>query len=159
MQSINPNPTVTLTQKHQTPNPYEAKFGYSRAIRKGPLIFVSGTTSILPATGKVACPDSAYEQTRVIFEEIFRAVKALGGRGSDVVRVRMFVTRDQDTGDVGRGMKEAFAGLLLEGDGVLTQAGVGGVKEVAEPAATMIVGARFVDPDMKVEIEADAVVL
>jgi len=63
----------------------------------------------------------------------------LGGKKEDITRIRMFVTHIEDTGAVGRAMKEVL------GD-------VG-------PAATMIVGSRFVDENMKVEIEADAVVL
>ncbi|KAG2009530.1 hypothetical protein CC2G_012454 [Coprinopsis cinerea AmutBmut pab1-1] len=130
--------THTQVQKHTTSNPYEAQFGYSRGVRKGPFIFISGTTSIDPSTGVLLHPTSAYLQSIQIFQEIIRAVEALGGKKEDVVRVRMFVTRDEDTGEVGRALKEAL------GD-------VG-------PAATMIVGARFVREEMKVEIEADAVV-
>ncbi|KAG5638740.1 hypothetical protein H0H81_010550 [Sphagnurus paluster] len=129
----------TPTQRHRTANPYESEFGYSRAVRRGPFIFVSGTTSIDPATGAVQHPESAFRQAQAIFAEIVRAVEALGGKRADVVRVRMFVTADEDSGDVGRAMKEALG-------------------EVA-PAATMIVGAKFVSPEMKVEIEADALVL
>lgn len=126
-------------QRHTTNNPYEAQFGYSRAVRKGPFIFVSGTTSIDPVSGQLRHPGSAYNQARAIFDEIVQAVMVLGGQKSDVVRVRMFVAEDEDTGSVGKALKEAL------GD-------VG-------PAATMIVGARFVSAGMLVEIEADAVVL
>lgn len=132
-------PTNQTYKKHQTSNPYEAKFGYSRAVRKGPFIFVSGTTSISPSTGEVLHPDSAHDQTTQIFSEIVNAVEALGGGKQDITRIRMFVTHDGDTAAVGAAMKEVL------GD-------VG-------PAATMIVGARFVDEKMRVEIEADAVVL
>ncbi|KAG6838556.1 hypothetical protein C0991_010710, partial [Blastosporella zonata] len=128
-----------ISQRHQTSNPYEVEFGYSRAVRRGPFIFVSGTTSIDPTTGAVQHPESAYQQAQATFSEIVRAIEALGGTREDVTRVRMFVTAEEDTGDIGRALKESF------GD-------VG-------PAATMIVGAKFVRPEMKVEIEADAVVL
>ncbi|OBZ67718.1 hypothetical protein A0H81_12169 [Grifola frondosa] len=76
-------------QRYQTANPYEQEFGYSRAVRRGPFIFVSGTTSIDPASGKLLHPESAYEQARTIFAEIFKAIGALGGTKADVVRVRM----------------------------------------------------------------------
>ena len=66
-------------------------------------------------------------------------MEALDGTKEDVVRVRIFVTRDEDSGEVGRALKEVF------GD-------VG-------PPATMILGVRFVSEEMKVEIEADAVIL
>ncbi|KAG6860791.1 hypothetical protein C0995_007597 [Termitomyces sp. Mi166 len=130
---------MTQTQRYTTANPYEAQFGYSRAVRRGPFIFVSGTTSVDPTTGVVQHPGSAHEQALKIFYEIIRAIEALGGTRQDVMRIRMFVTADEDTNDVGRALKENF------GD-------VG-------PAATMIVGAEFVRAEMKVEIEADAVVL
>lgn len=125
--------------KHKTSNPYEEKFGYSRAIRRGPFIFVSGTTSIDTATGQVLHPTSAYNQALKIFSEITLAIEALGAKKEDVVRVRMFVTADEDGEDVGRALKESFGDIW--------------------PAATMILGARFIAPEMKVEIEADALVL
>ncbi|KAF5377975.1 hypothetical protein D9615_006669 [Tricholomella constricta] len=127
------------TQRYQTANPYESKFGYSRAVRRGPFIFVSGTTSIDTTTGTVLHQESAYHQALKIFSEIVSAVEALGGTRQDVMRIRMFVTAGEDSGEVGRALKEAFG-------------------EVG-PAATMILGARFVSPEMKVEIEADALVL
>ena len=123
---------------HRTPNPYEDKYGYARAVRRGPFVFVSGTTSIDPATGLVQYPESAYLQAQAIFSEITRAVEAVGGRKEDIVRVRMFVTVGEDSDDVGRALKESLGGVA--------------------PTATMIVGARFVLTEMKVEIEADAVV-
>ncbi|KAG6919260.1 hypothetical protein DXG01_008056 [Tephrocybe rancida] len=130
---------MSQTTRYNTSNPYEAKFGYSRAVRRGPFIFVSGTTSIDPTTGTVQHPESVYQQAMATFSEIVRAVEALGGTRQDVMRVRMFVTADEDTDDVGRALKENFG-------------------EVG-PAATMIVGARFVSKEMKVEIEADAMVI
>ncbi|KAL7277111.1 hypothetical protein ACG7TL_008956 [Trametes sanguinea] len=126
-------------RRFQTANPYEKLFGYSRAVRRGPYIAVSGTTSIDPVSGDLRHPGSAYDQARAIFSEIIRAVEGLGGSAQDIMRVRMFVTEGKDADDVGRALREAL------GD-------VG-------PAATMIVGARFVSSEMLVEIEADAVVL
>ncbi|RDB14859.1 hypothetical protein Hypma_016352 [Hypsizygus marmoreus] len=131
--------TTQNSQKFHTSNPYEKQFGYSRAVRRGPFIFVSGTTSIDGTTGVLLHPESAYEQERQIFAEIVGAVEAVGGTREDVVRVRMFVTADEDSGDVGRALKESFGAV--------------------GPAATMILGAKFVDAQMKVEIEADAVML
>ncbi|KAG5338929.1 hypothetical protein C0989_005563 [Termitomyces sp. Mn162] len=129
---------MTQTQRYATANPYEAQFGYSRAVRRGPFIFVSGTTSIDPATGVVQHPESTYEQALKIFSEIMRAIEALGGNRQDVMRVRMFVAADEDIDDVGRALKENFGDI--------------------GPAATMIVGAQFVRAEMKIEIEADAIV-
>ena len=129
----------TQMQRHKTGNPYEDKFGYSRAVRKGPFIFVSGTTSIDTASGKVLHPKSAYDQTLKIFAEIVLAIETLGGAKSDVVRLRMFVAQEKDGEGVSRALKEVFG-------------------EVA-PTATMVFGMSFVSADMRVEIEADAVVL
>ena len=131
--------TSTPTRRHKTSNPYEDKFGYSRAVRKGPFIFVSGTTSIDTSTGKVLHPKSAYDQTLVIFTEIVLAIEALGARKADVVRLRMFVKEEKDGEGVSRALKEVFGSVA--------------------PTATMLFGLGFVNPDMKVEIEADAVVL
>ena len=126
-------------QRHKTGNPYEDKFGYSRAVRKGPFIFVSGKTSIDTASGKVLHPKSAYDQTLKIFAEIVLAIETLGGAKSDVVRLRMFVAQEKDGEDVSRALKEVFGDVA--------------------PAATMVFGMSFVSADMRVEIEADAVVL
>ncbi|EIN07846.1 YjgF-like protein [Punctularia strigosozonata HHB-11173 SS5] len=126
------------TYRFSTGNPYEARFGYSRAVRRGPFICVSGTTSISAESGEIQHPDNAFDQATVIFAEILRAVEALGGAKEDIIRVRMFVTRHEDTDDVGRALRLAFAN--------------------SGPAATMIVGSRFIEEAMKVEIEADAIV-
>lgn len=126
-------------RNYQTANPYEAQFGYSRAVRRGPFIFVSGTTSIDPTSGQLLHPASAHDQAVTAFAEILKAVSSLGGKKEDVVRVRMFVTSDEDSGSVGQALKESLGDVA--------------------PAATMIIGARFVSSEMKVEIEADAVVL
>lgn len=125
--------------RYQTCNPYEQEFGYSRAVRRGPFIFVSGTTSIDPNTREILHPTSAYHQAIRIFEEIITAVEAVGGNKIDIVRVRIFVTAREDAGDVGRALKEVFGDI--------------------GPAASMIIGANFVAPKMLVEIEADAVIL
>ncbi|KDR82969.1 hypothetical protein GALMADRAFT_238678 [Galerina marginata CBS 339.88] len=129
----------TVTQRHRTPNPYEEKFGYSRAVRKGPFIFVSGTTAIDTGTGKVLFPKSAYDQTLKVFSEIVLAIEALGGTKTDVVRIRMFVAEEKDAEGVSRALKEVFGSVA--------------------PAATMVFGLRLINPDMRVEIEADAVIL
>lgn len=74
-----------------TGNPYEAKFGYYRAVRKGPFIVVSGTTSLDPTTSHLLHVGNAKEQAIAAFTEAIKAVLQLDGRKSDVVRVRMFV--------------------------------------------------------------------
>ncbi len=132
-------PASPGSQRFQTANPYEKEFGYSRAVRRGPYIAVSGTTSIDPVSGQLRHPGSAYDQARAIFVEIVKAVEGLGGTANDIIRVRMFVMHGSDADSIGKALKEALG-------------------EVG-PAATMIVGAQFVSSEMLVEIEADAVVL
>lgn len=107
-------------------------------MRRGPFIIVSGTNSLDPSTGEVLYPTSAYHQALRIFTEIFAAVEALKGSKQDIVRVRVFVTVESHITSVGKALKE-----------VLGEVG---------PAATMIVGAKFISSKMLVEIEADAVV-
>ena len=130
---------MEIRMNHRTANPYESLFSYSRATRRGPFIYISGTTSIDPASGQLLHPESAYKQALAIFAEIVRAVEAVGGRKEDIVRVRMFVTANEDTQAVGQALKESLGDI--------------------QPAATMIVGPRSVMPEMRVEIEADGIVL
>jgi enamine deaminase RidA (YjgF/YER057c/UK114 family) len=105
---------------------------------------VSGTTSIDPSNSSVEGlsvlhPTSAYHQTRAIFDEIIKVVERLDGRRSDIVRVRMFVVSDEDVEDVGRALKDVFGDI--------------------RPTAWMVIGLRLVAPELKVEVEADAIVL
>ncbi|KAI0765864.1 YjgF-like protein [Trametes elegans] len=136
---MSPQSSTTLSLHCQTANPYEKLFGYSRAVRRGPFIAVSGTTSIDPVSGVLRYPGSAYDQTRVTFDEIIRVVEQLGGTAPDIIRVRIFVTDAADTDNVGKALKEVLGEV--------------------RPAATMIVGPKFVSEEMLVEIEADAVVV
>lgn len=129
---------MDTVQRYRTANPYEKAFGYCRALRKGPFIFVSGTTAVDLTTGQVAHPSSTYQQALKAFKEIVVAVESLGGNKADIVRVRMFVTHENDATEVARALKEELGEV--------------------EPTATMILGAKFVSPDMRVEIEADVVV-
>ena len=108
-------------------------------MRRGPFVFVSGTTSIDPKTGEMLHVGSASLQSQQIFGEIIKAVQRLGGKKDDITRVRMFVTSQEDARYVGEVLKDSLGDI--------------------GPAATMIIGAKFVSSDMLVEIEADAVVL
>lgn len=127
------------THVHRTANPWEQKFGYARAVKRGPFVAVSGTTAISPSTGELQHPESGYLQTRATFDEILAALTALGASKEDIIRVRMFVAAQEDSGDVARAMREVM-----------------GAHDAF--AATMICGVGFVDSAMKVEIEVDAVV-
>jgi enamine deaminase RidA (YjgF/YER057c/UK114 family)/phenylpyruvate tautomerase PptA (4-oxalocrotonate tautomerase family) len=116
---------------------WEAIVGYSRAVRVGELVFVTGTTGFT-ADGGHADADDAYAQARQALENIGRALAQLGVGFEHVVRTRMFVTdiaRDWEA--IGRAHAEAFGG--------------------ARPATSMIEARALIEPWMRVEIEVDAV--
>jgi isochorismate pyruvate lyase len=117
--------------------PWEDVVGYCRAIRAGNSIYVTGTAPV-DDDGKVFAPGDAYGQARRCLDLIERALRDLGADRSRIVRTRMFVTDISRWEDFGRAHKEFF------GDG--------------RPAATMVEVRALVDPEMLIEIEADAVV-
>jgi enamine deaminase RidA (YjgF/YER057c/UK114 family) len=121
-------------QRISSGSPFEPTIGFSRALRAGDRVFVSGTGPVLPGGG---CPDDAGAQARRCFEIIEAALVEAGAALSDVVRTRMYLTSADDGAAVG-----AVHGELL-----------GHVR----PAATMVVVAGLLDPAWKVEIEAEAV--
>ena len=110
--------------------------GYSRAVRVGSIITVSGTTAITP-DGKVLHPGEAGPQARVVLERIAAALHSLGASLSDVVETRVFVTSMDKWEDVGRVHGEVFGTI--------------------KPATAMIEVSRLIDPAMAVEISAMAV--
>jgi enamine deaminase RidA (YjgF/YER057c/UK114 family) len=114
---------------------FEKRVGYSRAVRVGQHIWVSGTAPIMP--GDADPPTGAYEQALVCLEIIGRALADAGASLDDVVRTRIYVTRAEDIDAVGRAHGEAFG--------------------QARPATTGIVTA-LLDPRWLVEIEAEAIV-
>ncbi|MGH3002103.1 MAG: RidA family protein [Gaiellaceae bacterium] len=115
---------------------FEDRVGYSRAVRVGDRVWVSGTAPIMP--GDADPPAGAYEQATVCLEIIARALAEAGARLDDVVRTRIYVTDARFIDDVGRAHGEAFA--------------------TARPATTGIV-TQLLDPRWLVEIEAEAVIL
>lgn len=116
--------------------PWEARVGYSRAVRVGPHVWVAGTTAMTP-TGLVGRGD-AYRQARQALETIERALGEAGSTLADVVRTRMYVTDLARWEEVGRAHGEAFGEI--------------------RPAATLVQVAGLVDPEMLVEIEAETYV-
>lgn len=115
---------------------FEQRVGYSRAIKVGDHVWVSGTAPIMP--GDADPPDGVYEQARVCLGIIARALEEAGATLDDVVRTRIYVTSADDIDDVARAHGEAFAN--------------------ARPATTGIVTA-LLDPRWRVEIEAEAVIV
>lgn len=120
--------------RYRSASPYESLVGFSRAVRRGAHIAVSGTAPI-GADGETV-DGGAYEQAKRCFEVILEAVEALGGTREDVVRTRMFVIDASDWDAVGRAHGEAFGEVY--------------------PAATLVVVKGLLDPRWRVEIEADA---
>jgi enamine deaminase RidA (YjgF/YER057c/UK114 family) len=114
---------------------FEDRVGYSRAVRVGRSVWVSGTAPIMP--DDVDPPDDPYEQARLCLQIIERALAEAGAGLDDVVRTRIYVTRPGDIDEVGRAHREAFS--------------------TARPATTGIVAA-LLDSRWLVEIEAEAVI-
>ncbi|CAB4704025.1 MAG: RidA family protein [Actinobacteria bacterium] len=114
---------------------FEDRVGYSRAVRVGSHVFVSGTAPIMPDDADP--PSGAYEQAVRVIEIAAAALAEAGSSLADVVRTRIYLTDAADIDEVGRAHGEAFA--------------------TARPATTGIVTA-LLDPRWKVEIEFDAVI-
>ena len=113
---------------------FEQRVGYSRAVRVGTHVWVSGTAPIMPGDGDP--PDGAYEQAQVCLEIIGRALEEAGATLDDVVRTRIFVTDRSFVPEVMRAHGEVF--------------------DHARPACTGIV-TELLDPRWLVEIEAEAI--
>jgi enamine deaminase RidA (YjgF/YER057c/UK114 family) len=114
---------------------WEARVGYSRAVRVGPLVEVSGTTA-LDRSGELVGEGDAYRQAVQALANIVAALERLGGTAADVVRTRMYVTDIEDWEAVGRAHAEFFG--------------------EARPATSLVEVSRLIDPRMRVEIEARA---
>jgi len=117
--------------------PWEARVGYCRAVRTGPHIAVSGTAPV-GDNGEVVAVGDAYLQAKRCIEIIERALQEAGAGLEHVVRTRMFVTDISRWEEIGRAHGEAFGNI--------------------RPATAMVEVSALIDPDMIVEIEADAYV-
>lgn len=113
-------------------SPFEPIIGFSRAVRVGNAVHLAGTGPV------GADKEDAAGQTRRVFEIAGRALAEAGASFDDVVRTRMFLTHVEDWEAVGRVHGEFFSKV--------------------RPAATMVVVARLLNPDWRIEIEMDAVI-
>ena len=117
--------------------PWEAVVGYSRAVRVGPFVAVAGTAAS-DSEGKVIGKGDPYAQAVAILAKIEAALREAGASMSDVVRTRIFVTDIGHWEQIGRAHGEVFGAI--------------------RPACTLVAVSGLVDPEMLVEIEADAVI-
>jgi enamine deaminase RidA (YjgF/YER057c/UK114 family) len=125
---------LTERRRIRSGSPFEDRYGFSRAVRVGDRVLVSGTAPIWPDG---SCDPDPAAQARRCLEIILDAIREVGGRPEDVVRTRMYVTSAGVADAVGGAHGEAFGEV--------------------RPVATMVVVAGLLDPRWHVEIEAEAI--
>jgi enamine deaminase RidA (YjgF/YER057c/UK114 family) len=114
--------------------PWESVIGYSRAVKAGPYVHVSGTTATVD--GELQHKGDAYGQAKVAYSIIEKALAQVNYSLTDVVRVRIYLKDENDMDAVGKANGELFSEI--------------------RPAATILAGLKFINPEMLVEIEVDA---
>lgn len=125
-------------QQISTGTPWEPIVGYSRAVRVGSHIAVSGTTAT-DSSGAVVGDGDPYTQTRQALRNVEEALRALGAGMHHVVRTRMFVRDIAQWEEIARAHGEIFGEI--------------------RPATSLVEVSRLIDPRMLIEIEADAILL
>ncbi len=124
-------------QNYSTGTPWEPVVGYSRAVRVGQFVYVSGTTAT-DAAGNIVGPGDARRQTEQALANIASALAAVGAELKHVVRTRIFVADIDDWEAIGRAHGAVFGEI--------------------RPVTSMVEVARLINHEMLVEIEADAVI-
>jgi enamine deaminase RidA (YjgF/YER057c/UK114 family) len=125
-----------LRQNVSSNSPYEPVIGFSRAVRAGNNVYVSGTVG--PRTDGNVIAGGAYDQAKQAIANIAASLEQAGASLDDVVRTRIYLVNAEDTDDVGRAHREALGHIM--------------------PAATLVIVKGLASPEMLVEIEADAVI-
>jgi enamine deaminase RidA (YjgF/YER057c/UK114 family) len=126
---------MTKRTNYQTGAKWESIVGYSRAVRIGNIIEVSGTVAI--ENGQIIGQNDPYLQSKKIIEILIRSVEQLGGTKEDIIRTRCYVTNIDQWEDVGRAHVEAFSKVM--------------------PATSMVEVSGLISPEFLVEIEATAI--
>lgn len=125
---------MAADKKISSGGPWEASIGYSRAVVAGPYIHVSGSTATVD--GVLQHEGDAYAQTKTAFKVIEKALAQGGHSLRDVVRTRLYLANESDMDAAGKAHGELFSEV--------------------RPAATMLAGIKFINPNMLVEIEVDS---
>ena len=126
---------MTKRINHSSGAPWEKKVGYSRAVKVGDHISVTGTVAIDDDNQLVG--ETEYDQSAFILKKIEKVLNDLGAKRSDVVRTRIFVTNIKNWEGVGKAHGEFFEGI--------------------NPATTMVEVSALISPEYLVEIEANAI--
>ena len=121
-------------QRTASHSPYEERYGFSRAVRIDNKIEVAGTAPV-PAPGE-PLGATAYEQMLRCGKIALDAITELGGSAQHVIRTRMYIVDPNDADEVGRAHRELFG--------------------ASRPAATMVVVAKLLEPEWKIELEVEA---